>query len=176
MSLIEDMNAIIWAKVRARFMERIKVADNGCWIWQGTNNGKYPTFHILGAGRLVYAHRLSLELFTEPIRDGNVVMHTCDTPLCVNPAHLVQGTQQENMLDKTAKGRAAYPGMRRPLYGTDNPAAKIDAALAERIRASYDPETVSYRMLSQQFGISKSQVFRIVKGHGWSPPSPESQS
>ena len=34
-----------------------------------------------------------------------IVMHTCDMPACVNPAHLRVGTQLNNVRDSIAKGR-----------------------------------------------------------------------
>jgi hypothetical protein len=36
-----------------------------------------------------------------------MVLHSCDTPLCVNALHLFAGDQASNMADMKAKGRAA---------------------------------------------------------------------
>lgn len=33
------------------------------------------------------------------------VLHHCDTPPCINPAHLYSGTQQDNMTDRLKRGR-----------------------------------------------------------------------
>lgn len=173
MGLIDDLNVVIWQKVKTRFLRNVEKSEHGCWLWSGQNNGTYGTFHVLGASKTVYAHRLAFELFVEPILPGYVVMHTCDQPLCVNPSHLRQGTQQENMLDKAAKGRAFYPGMKRPLHGAANPAAKVSPETVEAIRTAYASGTTNYRELAGQFGISKSQAFRIVKGHSWMPPEHE---
>jgi len=39
------------------------------------------------------------------LTEGPVVMHHCDNPSCVNPAHLKITTQSENMQDCADKGR-----------------------------------------------------------------------
>lgn len=81
------------------------VTECGCWIWisrassRGYGVAKFN-------GRRVSAHRLSYQAFSgAPIPEGNVVMHRCDTPLCVNPSHLRIGTIADNVADRFSKGR-----------------------------------------------------------------------
>ena len=85
-----------WAKV---------LKTPSCWLWQGATAGR--GYGVFGTNRdgLMYAHRFSYELHCGPIGDGLVILHTCDTPNCVNPVHLVAGTQRENVLDMIKKGR-----------------------------------------------------------------------
>ncbi len=164
MGIIESCNEIIWAKIRFRFIKRI-LKTNNCWLWQGVNNGIHPIFYVLGASKIVYAHRLSFELFKEPITDGNIVMHTCDKPLCVNPDHLIQGTQLQNMTDMVKKGRGRFPGTGTPLHGEKNPGCKITENTVLDIRKE---SGVSIRKLAMKYDISPSQVHRILKNQSWS--------
>jgi hypothetical protein len=92
-----------------RFWARTdKRGPDDCWPWLGSLNSK-------GYGQLSYkdqklrAHAISFDLHggVLPVVIGarSVVMHTCDNPICVNPAHLVGGTQSQNMKDAVSKGR-----------------------------------------------------------------------
>ena len=78
-----------------------------CFEWHMTRNNKGYGVMTRG-GKKFLAHRVSAEMCIGPI-DGKVVMHTCDNPACVNPNHLVIGTQKDNMQDALKKGRMKIP-------------------------------------------------------------------
>lgn len=87
-----------WAKVDK---------SGGCWLWTAAlNNRGYGQITI--NNRRVYAHRLSYEMANGPIPKRLEVLHECDTPNCVNPAHLSLGTHLDNMKDMLSKGRAGW--------------------------------------------------------------------
>jgi hypothetical protein len=94
-----------------------KLKRNGeCLLWTGATARGYGIISL--AGRMVKTHRLAYELAHGPIPPGEgphgtVVMHSCDRPLCCNPAHLSLGTQRDNMLDAAAKGHR-HRGGRNP--------------------------------------------------------------
>jgi len=100
-----DEAARFWAKVDVRRGRK------PCWLWQGASNALgYGRFQTTSTGRKTWqAHRLAYTLLNGEIEDGLVVMHTCDTPACVNPYHLDVGTQAENTKDRDDKGRRATP-------------------------------------------------------------------
>lgn len=86
------------------FWSKTRVAQSGCWEWQGTKvQGGYGRFGVNGNMRL--AHRVAYEAFVGPMPEGAETLHSCDNPPCVNPEHLRAGTHQDNMRDRSARGR-----------------------------------------------------------------------
>jgi hypothetical protein len=75
------------------FDERyIQEPMSGCWLWEGIvdKDGYGKLWH----GRKSYrAHRFSWILHHGEIPLGMSVLHKCDTPPCVNPAHLFLGSR-----------------------------------------------------------------------------------
>lgn len=90
-----------------RFWSKVQKTD-GCWEWQG-GRFNFGYGRAWDGERQVLAHRLAFALTSGAIPDGLHVLHKCDVPLCVNPAHLFLGTHADNMADKCAKGRDVNP-------------------------------------------------------------------
>lgn len=96
----------------ADFWSRVDRSD-GCWTWtRDFHSGGYGIFRRhADRTRKVTAHRVAFALEVRPLLAGEVVRHTCDNPPCCNPAHLVAGTQADNVRDAVARGRQNLDGL-----------------------------------------------------------------
>lgn len=84
------------------FWNRATPKETGCWEFESyADRDGYRFFTY--EGKEYKAHRLAM-IFKGFNPKGKVVMHHCDNPACVNPAHLEVATQKKNMQDYTAKG------------------------------------------------------------------------
>lgn len=141
-----------------RFWRRVQKGE-GCWEWQGSKlKAGYGHIRSGGAGTPIYlAHRYSYELHYGPIDPRNFVIHSCDNPSCVNPAHLRQGTPQDNMLDMMEKGRKVVP------TGTEHFSACLDPEKVRLIRLSAE----SNAALARRFGVHPSAISNVRNGVTW---------
>ncbi len=136
------------------FMELCEpIPEAGCWLWTGGLRAqRYGSF------KTWYAHRFSFEAFSRPLRAGEVVRHTCDTPLCVNPDHLRAGSQRDNMQDALVRGRL--------WLGSSNPAARHSADTVAYIKSSPKPNVE----LANELGLDPRYVWRVrankIRKHG----------
>lgn len=121
--------------------------NSGCWLWLGDANKAGYGIMRAEDKRKVLAHRVSYALHCG--QPGVLkVLHKCDVPGCVNPAHLFLGTDADNHTDKTLKGRAAV---------------KLTAADVLAIRADTRPGTI----VAEAFGISPCTVSEIRRRRTW---------
>src|SRR5262245_30204175 len=94
-----------WRDPKAELMKRVKLRDDGCWVWMGNTMKKDGYGYLTINKQSWLAHRLSWVTFRGPIPDGLCVCHHCDNPPCINPDHLFLGTIRDNIHDALNKGR-----------------------------------------------------------------------
>ena len=146
------------------FFQRVDIrAPHECWPWTGT-----CTRHKRGLARIkkkqVYAYRLALLVYGNPVPADQCVLHKCDNPNCVNPNHLMIGTQAENIKDMFKKGRNSPLPVSR---GVKNANAKLNPDLVREIRSRHTAGA-SYSEIAKIIGRSKSCVSFVVTKRTWS--------
>lgn len=131
-----------------------------CWIWTGSRlRGRYGLFRVVPSEPMRRTHCVSWEWANGiAVPEGVGVLHKCDNPPCVNPAHLFLGTQLDNMRDCRAKGRM-------PL-GEQRHSAKLTAEKVKEIRSLVSSGR-SMSSVARDFGVSAPTIRAIVRGERW---------
>lgn len=137
-----------WKKVDRR-------GDDECWDWiAGTTKFGYGAFGVTSRDTRA-AHRYCWELFHPRLLDGECLLHSCDNPRCVNPAHLRIGTRTDNSRDKCERNRAPR--------GESLPTAKLTAEAVAAIRA----DSRSQSQIALAYGITQSAVSCVRTRKTW---------
>lgn len=132
------MNEIIPIKESAinnkEFWFHVDILDESkCWRWTGIllSDG-YGCFRI---DRYSYrAHRIAYTIKHGTIPEGKHILHACDNPPCVNPAHLFCGTNYDNVQDKMKKGRWGGSTGQNVNVGEDHGQTKLTNTMVKEIR------------------------------------------
>jgi hypothetical protein len=137
--------------------EFIEKTDS-CWLWKGgLNYDGYGVYKKNGVTNR--AHRYVWELINNQKIGDKIAMHICDTPSCVNPSHLVLGTQADNILDKTTKNRQAK--------GEKCPQSVLTTEQIKEIRSKYKYRVYTYLMLAKEYGVHKDTIQKAVRKINW---------
>lgn len=158
-----------------RFWKGVQKGD-GCWPRIAAHNGLGYT-KISVDGKTCYAHRVSWEIHNGPIPNGLWVLHHCDNPPCVNPAHLFLGDRGANVRDCVEKGRHGarrYPeryGFWRVTAamlprGERHFRAVLTDALVRQIRTDHAAGE-SGSSIARRLGISQSTASSVITGKTW---------
>lgn len=138
-------------------------AEGDCLVWFGNKDSN-------GYGRLRHAgcahypaHRLMYELRKGVIPDGLNIRHTCDNPPCINPDHLIVGTQKQNVADMFERGRANRAS------GDAHGRSKLTQAMVNEARARYTPgkRGAGIRVLAREYGVVFSTMRDALNGAHW---------
>jgi len=172
----------------ARFWSKVDKSGD-CWPWKaGRSNWGYGAFTATRREQ-VGAHRVSFELENGPIPSGLQVLHRCDNPPCVNPAHLFLGTAADNMHDRWRKGRyatglASWPTQHREqmprgcrhgsqtkpeafAWGERHGCHKLTAEQVHEIRRRRATERMTHRALAADYGVHRSTITLLLAGKNW---------
>jgi len=136
------------------FWEKVHKTEK-CWKWKGRKNDDgYGRFQK-GSAWIVFAHRFSYAMNSGKITDQSV-LHTCDNPACVNPDHLYQGTQKQNMLDMRKR--------RREVKAIKYSNEIVESAISMR------RDGFTYKEIREKYGIARGTLRGIIKGVNRSKP------
>lgn len=142
-----------------RFWSRVDIGDpEDCWEWTwGKTKAGYGTMGFKD-GRLFYCHRIAYVLTYGEIPRGLLVIHTCDNPSCVNPAHLKAATNKENILDAQKKDRLAK--------GEKHGSHVLSERQVRQILYLLNLET-SIKRLMARYNVSRQTIQDIKYNHTW---------
>jgi hypothetical protein len=143
-----------------RFWEKVDVrGPDECWEWLAGKTTNGYGFFCPRPGSRLRAHRFSWELHNaQEIPEGLVVRHTCDNKMCVNPAHLLIGTQAENVREAVERGLWHNKRGGTPVLTADK---------VREIRRLHKEESLGYKRLGRLFSVSPSAIRAVVKGRSW---------
>lgn len=141
------------------------VTETGCWLWNAAQDGHgYGQLRI--NKRTHRATRVSYELHVGNIPAGMHLLHKCDVPACVNPAHLFLGSNVENIQDSMRKGRRKGitrnrpRGLRYNFTKRPGPKPKLSDETKSRLRADV-LAGMSQRAAARKYGVSSGLACRI---------------
>lgn len=132
-------------------------------MWMGAKTSKgYGGIQQGGKGSPhLLAHRVAYAQAYGAIPDGMNVLHSCDNPWCVNPAHLRSGTQSENIKEAFDKGRKFSPAR----SGEANAKSKLNEEKVRMIRAN---PAIGHKQMADMLGVSPNCVRGVRIGRTWS--------
>lgn len=120
--------------------------ETGCWNCTSHRKDRHGYSRIRIKGRDTGAHRYAFILSNGPIEPSIVVRHKCDNPACINPSHLIPGTQKDNCRDKMIRNR--------------NPLRELSDSDYRLIMKS----ELSNTRLAEMLSISRAHVGKIRNG------------
>lgn len=138
-----------------------RVTGSGCWECTShkiSDNG-YPVISRSPRRfgfRGMNLHRYLYEQLFGCVDLRTVIRHNCDNKLCINPEHLLAGTQAENIADKVIRGRTAH--------GETHGCSKLNEQQVNFIRVN--PQ-ISQRRMADMLNVSQSLIGMIRTNRIW---------
>ncbi len=136
-SPLEDYADWFWLQVRP--------VPSTCWEWQRSKSST-GYGHARFNGRIRHAHIISWTL-TYGIEPTKWILHSCDNRICVNPAHLREGSAAENTQDMIDRDRRKHCVL--------GPKLKTDDVVKIRVRRASGE---SLKSIAASFGVTVQTI------------------
>lgn len=151
---VRDAPEAFSAEVHRRFWRKVDdTSPTGCWLWSGART-QFGHGHLrIEDEGVQIATRVSWRMHRGPIPLDLCVLHTCDTPACVNPEHLYLGTPQQNVIDRDLARRGR---------------ARLSLTQARAIREAFAGAGTSMADLAEVYGVSATAVRSVLIGKTYS--------
>lgn len=81
--------------------------------WGSISNSGYGLDYEPKTQKTILAHRKAYQDFNGEIPNKHVIKHSCNNKICVNPKHLVSGTQSENVKEAYRDGLQINPNRKQ---------------------------------------------------------------
>ena len=132
----------------------LNLDHNECWPWMGGCTG--ANYGALWFNNKQYrAHHVSYMIFNGEIKKGLLIRHTCDNSVCVNPKHLITGTQSDNLIDALKRGRLP------------NHSLNEDQVFYIKTRLNNEDYYGLVNELAFQFNVNRKAIYKIKAGLTW---------
>jgi len=139
------------SSLQQRFWSKVWIdPDSDCWIWEAAKTaGGYGQIAV--NGKPAYANRVSYERDIGPLLPGQILMHLCGEPSCVNPNHMFAGTPAE----VAAKRKELNMPKKEPNV-------ELSVSTREKIRRRYEAGQTQVS-LAREYGITQARVAYICQ-------------
>lgn len=152
---------VFFTKRQARKLEELfanTVENNGCLeLNQRNTNFGYARTKFLGKEWL--AHRLICFLLHPNFDKDLNCLHKCDNPKCINPDHLYQGLQKDNVQDAMNRNRIPV--------GERSKNSKLTESQVYEIKKMFHNGASLHEIYKKFDVVCKTQIWRIIKGYRW---------
>jgi hypothetical protein len=136
------------------FLARISIdIKTMCWNFAHINKyNKYGLF-TYGADKFFRAHRVSYKIFSGKLIQGMVIDHICKNRRCVNPDHLRQISNKENVLTNSESGPAKNKAKTHCKHGHELSGNNLIIYRGLRnCRTCKNIRSIKYRLIQKELG------------------------
>ena len=129
-----------------------EISDNGCFEVTNKTFDKQGYVHLRLNGERYLAHRLvymTEVLKVTSLSASIVIRHKCDNTKCVNPDHLIHGSQIDNIQD---------------MVGNSHEVVELKESDVELIRKWYHHGFKNQYELARIFNVGQYTISKIITG------------